>query len=129
LHQTTKGCPLTFIVTGGQAHDSQVVEEVLSTANPPSAVSADKAYDSQRMRQQIKDEGALPVIASQATLFLIGWSIQEIRRIALKLAQRKNPTRACHRMLALAPRSPGRGATRSSQKRKSNCHVRTSATG
>ena len=54
-------------MTGGQVHDSQVVEEVLNTANPPFAVSADKAYDSQRVRQQIKDEGALPVIPSRST--------------------------------------------------------------
>jgi hypothetical protein len=49
------GRPLNFIVTGGQVHDSQVVEEVLNTANPPFAVSADEAYDSQKVRQQIKD--------------------------------------------------------------------------
>jgi transposase len=54
-------------VTGGQVHDSQVVEEVLNTPNSPFAVSADKAYDSQKVRQQIKDEGALPVIPSRST--------------------------------------------------------------
>ena len=54
-------------MTGGQVHDSQVVEEVLNTPSPPFAVSADKAYDSQKVRQQIKDEGALPVIPSRST--------------------------------------------------------------
>ena len=53
-------------MTGGQVHDSQVVEEVLNTPKPPLAVSADKAYDSQKVRQQIKDEGALPVIPSRS---------------------------------------------------------------
>ena len=53
-------------MTGGQVHDSQVVEEVLNTPSPPLAVSADKAYDSQRVRQQIEDEGALPVIPSRS---------------------------------------------------------------
>ena len=52
-------------MTGGQVHDSQVVEEVLDTPNPPLAVVADKAYDSQKVRQQIRDEGALPVIPSR----------------------------------------------------------------
>jgi transposase len=60
-----KGRPLNFIVTGGQVHDSQVVEEVLDTPNPPLAVAADKAYDSQKVRQQIRDKGALPVIPSR----------------------------------------------------------------
>ena len=30
------------------------------------AVTADKAYDSEKVRQQIKDEGALPVIPSRS---------------------------------------------------------------
>jgi transposase len=46
-------------------HDSQVVEEVLDTPRPALAVTADKAYDSQKVRQLIKDDGALPVIPSR----------------------------------------------------------------
>ena len=53
-------------MTGGQVHDSQVVEEVLDTPKAPLAVTGDKAYDSQKVRQQIKDEGALPVIPSRS---------------------------------------------------------------
>ncbi|MGE3993256.1 IS5 family transposase [Pseudorhodoplanes sp.] len=68
IHATvdSKGRPLNFTVTGGQVHDSQVVEDVLDTPRPPLAVTADKAYDSQKVRQQIKDEGALPVIPSRS---------------------------------------------------------------
>ena len=54
-------------MTGGQVHDSQVVEEVLDTPNHPLAVAADKAYDSQKVRQQVEDEGALPIIPSRST--------------------------------------------------------------
>ena len=54
-------------MTGGQVHDSQVVEQVLDTPRPPLAVTADKAYDSQKVRQQIKDEGAVPVIPNRST--------------------------------------------------------------
>ena len=60
-----KGRPLNFSVTGGQVHDSQVVEEVLNTPRSPLVVTADKAYDSQTARQQIKDEGALPIIPNR----------------------------------------------------------------
>ena len=63
----SKGRPLNFTVTGGHVHDSQVVGEVLDTPRPPLAVTADKAYDSEKVRQQIKDEGALPVIPSRST--------------------------------------------------------------
>ena len=62
----SKGRPLNFTVTGGQVHDSQVVGDVLDTSRPPLAVTADKAYDSDRVRQQIKDEGALPIIPSRS---------------------------------------------------------------
>jgi transposase len=36
------------------------------TPGPALAVGADKAYDSEKTRQQIKDEGALPVIPSRS---------------------------------------------------------------
>ena len=39
---------------------------MLNTPQQPLAVTADKAYDSQRARQQIKDEGALPIIPSRS---------------------------------------------------------------
>ena len=58
----SKGRPLSITVTGGQVHDGQVVEEILNTPRSPLAVTADKAYDSEKIRQQIKDEGALPII-------------------------------------------------------------------
>jgi len=38
---------------------------VLDTPKPPLAITADKAYDSEKVRQQIKDEGALPIIPSR----------------------------------------------------------------
>jgi len=61
----SKGRPLNFAVTGGQVHDSQVVGDVLDIPRSPLAVTADKAYDSEKVRQQIKDEGALPIIPSR----------------------------------------------------------------
>ena len=54
-------------MTAGQVHDSQVIEAVLDTPRPPLAVTADKAYDSEKVRQQIKDEDALPLIPSRST--------------------------------------------------------------
>lgn len=56
------GRPLDFVLTGGQAHDAPVLPQLLNHRTPPLAVCADKAYDSQHVRQAIKDEGAVPVI-------------------------------------------------------------------
>jgi len=38
-----------------------------STPRSPLAVTADKAYDSEKVRHKIKDEGALPVIPNRRT--------------------------------------------------------------
>jgi len=58
--------PLNLVLTGAQTHDSQAVEAVLATPRPPLIVSADKAYDSEKVRQHIKDDGAVPVIPSRS---------------------------------------------------------------
>ncbi len=39
---------------------------MLNTPRPALAVSADKAYDSEKARRQIKDEGALPIVPSRS---------------------------------------------------------------
>jgi hypothetical protein len=39
-------------------HDSQAAETLLDTPRPPLAVTADKAYDSKKVQQQIRDDGA-----------------------------------------------------------------------
>jgi hypothetical protein len=41
------------------------VGDVLDTPKPPLAITADKAYDREKVRQQIKDEGALLIIPSR----------------------------------------------------------------
>jgi transposase len=41
----SKGRPLSFTVTGGQVHDSQAVEEILTTPRSPLAITADKGCD------------------------------------------------------------------------------------
>jgi len=61
----SKGRPFNFTVTCGEVHDSQVVGEVLDTPRAPLAITVDMVYDSEKVRQPINDEGALPVIPSR----------------------------------------------------------------
>ena len=58
--------PLSFALTGGQAHDSQSTESLLETPHTPLAVVGDKGYDSRHARQSIRDSGALPIIPSRS---------------------------------------------------------------
>ena len=63
--------------------------------DPPSRQSA-AAQKNERARQNANSPP------------LIRWSIQEIRRIAIRLARTTHPTRTCHRMVTLAKSSPSR---------------------
>ena len=45
---------------------STTVRSLATCSTRPNRHSHDKAYDSQKVRQQIKDEGALPVIPSRS---------------------------------------------------------------
>jgi len=44
------------------------------------AVTADKAYDNEKMRQHIKDEGALPVIPSRSNATKKAYSPKQFYR-------------------------------------------------
>jgi transposase len=57
------GRPLRFILTPGQVHDS-VVAPALLQGFQSGAVIADKAYDSNALRQLILDAGMIAVIPS-----------------------------------------------------------------
>ena len=53
-------------ISGGQLHDSQMMDAFLDWSHAPLAIVADKAYASTRIRQRVADEGALAVIPSKA---------------------------------------------------------------
>jgi len=57
------GRPLRFILTGGEAHDSTIAPELLA-GRAAAGVIADKAYDSNALRQLIGDLGSAAVIPS-----------------------------------------------------------------
>ena len=57
------GRPLRFILTGGQTHDVVTASALLDGVDGR-AVIADKAYDSNELRQLIADAGMIAVIPS-----------------------------------------------------------------
>ena len=65
IHTLTdaQGRPLRFILTGGQAHDSTTAAELLA-GRATTGVIADKAYDSNDLRELISNAGAEVVIPS-----------------------------------------------------------------
>lgn len=59
------GCPLKFIVTGGQVHDVTQAELLLE-GQKGGYVLADKGYDSTMLVEYIETKGFVPVIPSRS---------------------------------------------------------------
>ena len=53
-------------ISGGQLHDSQMMHAFLDWQPPPLAIVADTAYGSNKIRQQVADEGALSVVPAKS---------------------------------------------------------------
>jgi len=54
--------PVAFKLTGGNINDSTEAPGLIAQLPSGEAVVADKGYDSERIREQIEDQGARPVI-------------------------------------------------------------------
>jgi transposase len=57
-----QGLPIRLGLTAGQAHDGQIADTLLDHLVPRTIVLADKAYDADRIRELIQDQGATPNI-------------------------------------------------------------------
>ena len=56
------GHPIDFEITGGEVHDAKAAPCLLEKIGPAQHVIADKGYDSEAIRDQIRRTGAKPVI-------------------------------------------------------------------
>ena len=52
------GNPITLKITAGQAHDGRSADDMLDTVGPGQILLADRAYDSDAMRQTLAERGA-----------------------------------------------------------------------
>ena len=57
-----QGLPIRLGLTAGQTHDGQIADALLDHLGPRTIVLADKAYDADRIREMIQDQGATPNI-------------------------------------------------------------------
>jgi transposase len=56
------GLPIHFEITGGQVHDSKIAPQLVAELKEVEFIVGDKGYDSELLRAQIKEQGAVPVI-------------------------------------------------------------------
>lgn len=59
--------PIPLDFTAGQTHDGQAADRLLNHLGPHTIALADKAYDADRIRELIKDQGTTPNIPPRAT--------------------------------------------------------------
>ncbi len=60
VHAVVDGCglPITLKLTEGQAHDGRSAHDMLDTVRPGQVLLADRAYDSDALRQALAERGA-----------------------------------------------------------------------
>ena len=79
------GLPIEFTVTGGEVHDSTVASELIEPLPLSKAVVADKGYDSEKIRKQIEDRGAVAVIPRKSNSVIgnsdMDWSLYHHRHL------------------------------------------------
>ena len=56
------GLPIDFDITGGHINDCTAAPELISKLPQANAIVADKGYDSERIREQIREKGSQAVI-------------------------------------------------------------------
>lgn len=57
-----QGVPIRLSLTAGRAHDAPIADKLLNQLKSHTIVLADKAYDADRIRALIEDQGATPNI-------------------------------------------------------------------
>lgn len=89
-------------MTGGEAHDCPVAERLIDRVEPAERMLGDKAYDSNELRDELKQRGTKPVIPNRINrkrsffpfskrLYKLRWRIEsafnrlkDFRRIATR---------------------------------------------
>jgi transposase len=64
IHMAVDACglPIHFSVTGGEVHDCKEAPELVAKLPLANYMIADKGYDSEPLRIQMRDKGAVPII-------------------------------------------------------------------
>jgi len=56
------GLPIEFHITGGEVHDSKAAQTLIDMLPSPDYIIADRGYDSEALREMIRNKNAIPVI-------------------------------------------------------------------
>lgn len=83
----SNGMPIEFEITGGQVQDYKVAPELLGRLPYSNYKIADKGYSSEALRQQIREQGSIPVIPRKNNSIIgnndIDWGLYKYRERSL----------------------------------------------
>lgn len=92
------GLPISFQITGGEVHDCKVAPDLVSTLPDGGFTVADRGYDSEALREQIKAQDSTPVIPrkknSKAGNDDIDWCLYKYRHLVENIFARLKHFRA-----------------------------------
>ena len=87
IHMAVDSCGLAidFIVTGGEVHDSKAAIELLKQLPDAEHVIADRGYDSEKIREQIREKKGVPNIPRKRNSKIgngdIDWCLYKYRHL------------------------------------------------
>ena len=92
------GLPIYFEITDGEVHDCKVAPEFISKLPTADYTVADRGYDSEELRQMIKDRFSIPVIPRKNNSKIgnndIDWSLYKLRHLVENVFARLKHFRA-----------------------------------
>ena len=100
IHMAVDACglPIHFRLTGGEVHDCKEAPQLVAELPAADYIVADKGYDSEELRTQIRDKGAIPVIPrksnSKAGNGDMDWCIYKYRHLVENVFARLKHFRA-----------------------------------
>jgi len=92
------GLPIRFSVTGGEVHDCNEASELVAKLPLAAYIMADKGYDSEPLRLQIRDQGAVSIIPRKQNSKIgnseMDWCLYEYRHLVENVFARLKHFRA-----------------------------------
>ena len=79
------GLPIEFTITGGKLHDSKAAKSLINMLPYADYIIADKGYDSEAIREQIREKSSIPNILRKSNSKVgnddIDWCLYKYRRL------------------------------------------------
>ena len=92
------GLPIAFMITGGEVHDCKVAPEFIESLPRADYTIADKGYDKQALREQIKQKGSTPIIPRKSNSTIgnddMDWGLYKYRHLVENIFARIKHYRA-----------------------------------